>query len=280
MLARGVSAFGIQATHPGEATGEATTLAQTRPAEYTEFQIGVGCRTGLNEGRPDSVSCGGPVMDWLIHNVIADMYGPSFLLVYSVIALVIITVAYWMVRARDETGLREPPPVPSILNPYEIAYLRGGENEVIRTVLYVLYQLGFIQGWLKARPLVERADGHDTKDLTELEERVLRSIHQPVEVSDLFQSAPLGSDVEELCGHFRHNLESDHLLRPDHVRHAALRIPLLAASILIALSLYKILIAVNRGLPNIGFLIILTFLSLILLWKVVGRAATARISDR
>jgi hypothetical protein len=41
-------------------------------------------------------------MDWLIHNAIADMYGPLFLLVYSAIALVIITVAYGIVRARRD----------------------------------------------------------------------------------------------------------------------------------------------------------------------------------
>src|SRR5215468_7775683 len=75
-----------------------------------------------------------PVMDWLIHNAIADMYGPTFLLVYGAIALVVIVVAFGLVRSCDKTGLRPPPPVPGIFNPYEIAYLRGGKNEVIRTV--------------------------------------------------------------------------------------------------------------------------------------------------
>jgi len=223
-------------------------------------------------------------MDWLIHNAIADMYGPTFLLVYGAIALVVIVVAYGLVHSCDKTGLRPPPPVPGIFNPYEIAYLRGGKNEVIRTVLYVLYQYGLVEviprKWLQGPRLVERANGRVTKDLTELEERVLRSLHQPVEASDLFQHEPLGSDIEQLCGQFRSNLESDELVRPNDIRQAALRITLLAGGILVALSLYKILIAVNKGLPNIGFLILLTLLSLALLWIVVGSTATARISNR
>src|SRR5215471_2726805 len=221
-------------------------------------------------------------MDWLNHNVIADLHGPSFLLVYGAIALVIITVAYWIVRSR-EIDARDPPPVPNAFNPYEIAYLRGGKNEVIRTALYALYQYGLVEvipkKWLQSPKLVGRANGV-TKNLTELEERVLRSMHQPLEASDLFQHAQLGRDVEQLCAPLRKNLESGELLRPADFKLTALRTALLAGSILVGLSLYKVLIAVNKGLPNIGFLILLTLLSLILLWIVVGRFATARISDR
>src|SRR5262249_47172438 len=100
-------------------------------------------------------------MDWLIHNAIADIHGPSFLLVYGAIALVIITVALGFVVS-GETDRRGPPPVPSIFNPYEVAYLRGGKNEVIRTVLYVLYQLGLVEvipkKWLQPSRLGGRAD--------------------------------------------------------------------------------------------------------------------------
>ncbi|HMA71214.1 MAG TPA: TIGR04222 domain-containing membrane protein [Xanthobacteraceae bacterium] len=222
-------------------------------------------------------------MDWLNHNVIADLHGPSFLLAYAAIALAIITVAYGIVRS-CETDVRGPPLVPLTFDPYEIAYLRGGKNEVIRTVLYALYQGGFVEvipGTRRQAPrLVRHADGPDTKELTELENRILASIDRPVEVSDLFWRGHLGGDVENLCGQFRRNLESDGLLRSDRVKQVALRIPLLAGGILVALSLYKIAMALSQGLHNVGFLIILTLLSLLLLWLAVGRIATARISDR
>ena len=222
-------------------------------------------------------------MDWLNHNVIADLHGPSFLLVYVAIAVVVITVAYRIARSR-EFDVREPPPVPNTFNPYEIAYLRGGKNEVVRTVLYALYQLGFVEvipkKWPQPPRLGQRADAPDVKHLTELEDRILASIGRPVQVSDLFRRGHLGGDVENLCGQFRRNLESDGLLRADKVKQAALRILLLAGGILVALSLYKIAIASSQGLHNVGFLIILTLLSLLLLWLVVGRMAAAPISDR
>src|SRR5215831_20726508 len=84
-------------------------------------------------------------MDWLTHNAIAEIPGPSFLWVYGVIAVAVIAAAYGIVRSRDKSGLRAPPPMPSMFDPYELAYLRGGENEVIRTALYALHQLGLIE---------------------------------------------------------------------------------------------------------------------------------------
>jgi uncharacterized protein (TIGR04222 family) len=222
-------------------------------------------------------------MDWLTHNLIADIRGPPFLLIYGAIALAIIAAAYGIVRSRDKTGLREPPPVPSTFDPYELAYLRGGKNEVIRTALYALHQLGLIElvpvKWLTALRPVAGADAHRTRKLTALEERVLRSINSPVQVSHLFKSKRLGSEVERLCEPFRNKLESEELLRSDNVRQSALQIPFLAGAVLVALSLYRILLGVNDGLP-IGFLVLLTMISLILVWAVVMPMARARVSNR
>ncbi len=222
-------------------------------------------------------------MDWLTHNPIADIHGPSFLLIYGVIALAVIAAAYRIVRSRDKTGLCAPPPVPSTLDPYELAYLRGGKNEVIRTALYALHQLGLIEvipaKWLTGLRLVVGAGVHRARELTALEERVLRSIDSPVAASYLFQSKRLGSEVERLCEPFRHKLESEELLRSDNVRQSALLIPFLASAVLVALSLYRILLAVNNGWP-FGFLVMLTMISLILMWALVAPIARARVSDR
>jgi uncharacterized protein (TIGR04222 family) len=222
-------------------------------------------------------------MDWLTDNPIADIHGPPFLLIYGAIALAIITAAYGIVRSRDKTGSREPPPVPRTFDPYELAYLRGGKNEVIRTALYALHQLGLIEvipaKWLTALRLVAGAGVHRARELTAVEECVLRSIDSPVEASHLFQSKRLGSEVDRLCEPFRNKLESEELLRTDSVRQSALLIPFLASAVLVALSLYRILLAVNDRLPS-GFLVLLTMISLILVWAVVAPVARARVSDR
>jgi uncharacterized protein (TIGR04222 family) len=219
-------------------------------------------------------------MDWLTHNAIAEIPGPLFLWIYCVVALAVVAAAYRMVRSLDKTGSRAPPPVPSTFDPYELAYLRGGKNEVIRTALYALHQLGLIEVIPAKRStalrLVAVADVDRARELAALEERVLRSINYSTQASYLFQSGSLESDVERLCEPFRNKLESEELLRSDNVRGSALLIPFLASAFLVVLCLYG---AVNNALP-FGFLLILTMISLFLVWNVVAPVARVRISGR
>jgi uncharacterized protein (TIGR04222 family) len=220
-------------------------------------------------------------MDWLIHNPIADIHGPPFLLVYGVIALVVIVVAYVSAKPRDRTGLHEPPPVPGAFDPYEVAYLRGGKNAVIRTALYALHQRGLMEllpkSWFKPARIVAKADPGAAVALTRLEERVFRSLVSPVEPSSPFQNVALAVDVERLCEPLRNKLESEELLRPAAARKSAMRPPLVASAVLVSLTLYKIAMAEGRPF---GFLIILTVVALVLLWILVAPGARARISDR
>ena len=48
-------------------------------------------------------------------------------------------------RAMDRTGNLDVPPVPESPDPYRIAYLRGGENEVLRLMLFDLVRRGHLE---------------------------------------------------------------------------------------------------------------------------------------
>lgn len=74
----------------------------------------------------------------LTHNALADMYGPSFLLLYAIV--IVLTLAYcgWSVSRLDATTEERLPLVPARPDPLEIAYLRGGENEVTRVAVFDL----------------------------------------------------------------------------------------------------------------------------------------------
>jgi uncharacterized protein (TIGR04222 family) len=224
-------------------------------------------------------------MDWLIHNSIADIHGPAFLIVYIEIAVVTVLLAYAVVLLCDKTRLRAPPPVPSTFDPYELSYLRGGKNAVIRTALYSLHQLSLVdptpRAWFTDSKLVVKADLADGKALSGLEERVLRSLRSlgsPVKVSDLFKSDALGTDVEALCEPFRNRLESDELLfRPDTSRLGAMLIVFAATAVLVLLSLWRI--ATAEGRP-VGFLFWLTVVAVLILWKVVWPHVRTRITAR
>jgi uncharacterized protein (TIGR04222 family) len=218
-------------------------------------------------------------MDWLIHNPIADIHGPAFLLVYGVIALIVITVAYLNVRARDKTGRRTPPLLPGAFDPYEAAYLRGGRDAVILTALYALYQRGVIRFSFDTPPrLVVDGDSSDAQArLPRLERRVLDAISPAIAPSRLIKDKALEGDVDKLFEPFRNMLVSEQLLRTDADKASTTRDLLAASAILVALSVYKIVLAGGRPF---GFLTVLTLVALFALWLLAGSAARARVSDR
>jgi uncharacterized protein (TIGR04222 family) len=222
--------------------------------------------------------------NWLLHNPIADIHGPAFLVVYAVIATLAVLAARGIVLSRDRSSRRPPPPVPDTFDPCEVAYLRGGANAVIRTVLYGLYQRGLAQAVPPAASpsaepseVVAATDPRDTGARSELEQRVLRAIAAPVNPARLFQDRMLADDMERLCEPYRSRLEADELLRTADDKASATMVPFMASVFLVVLSVYKIALADGRPF---GFLIMLTILALIVTWIAAGSAAYARLTGR
>ena len=139
-------------------------------------------------------------MGWLIHNPIADMYGHDFLLFYGGI-IVLTLVACWLkLRQSDPTASMPLPPVPSEPNPYETAYLRGGENEVTRVVIFGLTQRGYLQVTEEADKRIEQAPDHpDPAHLPQLERAVFEALQIPLSAEDIFKSVSLSSTVRSYC---------------------------------------------------------------------------------
>ncbi len=59
--------------------------------------------------------------------------------------VVLIVACFRSIRAVDRTGDLGPPEIPAKLDPYEVAYLRGGENEVTRVAIASLIQRGLLR---------------------------------------------------------------------------------------------------------------------------------------
>jgi uncharacterized protein (TIGR04222 family) len=214
------------------------------------------------------------------------MDGPTFLVVYTLVAIAVVATAYRMVRARDKSGERALPPVPATFDPYEIAYLRGGNYAVIRTVIYALYHRGLVEilpkkKWYEPIRLAAK-DGGQSGALTALEARVFRAVGSPADPGTLFYSGPL-QDVERLCEPFRNSLQSEQLLRSDADKTSALGIPAVATVILVSLSLFRF---IADSMPPsqhraYGGLIVLTIFALFIMWVfLVGPAVAARVSTR
>ncbi len=206
-------------------------------------------------------------MGWLIHNPIADMYGHDFLLFYGGI-IVLTLVACWLkLRQSDPTASMPLPPVPSEPNPYETAYLRGGENEVTRVVIFGLTQRGYLQVTEEADKRIEQAPDHpDPAHLPQLERAVFEALQIPLSAEDIFKSVSLSSTVRSYCTTYEQTLQNEQLLTADEVKTAAKRIGLTGAAVIFGLGGYKLLIALAKGYSNVGFLIVMGIVSLVILF--------------
>jgi uncharacterized protein (TIGR04222 family) len=221
-------------------------------------------------------------MNWLTHNPIADLPLPQFLLVYSAIAIAVITAAYGAVRLLDRTDWGKPPRVPGTFDPCEMAYLRGGTNAVICTVLYGVYRRGLVLtppvSWFRASRIVAK-DDLSGRTLTGLEERILKALRRPAVPSRLFRNRSLRRGVKRLCRPFRNKLRSERLLRSGAARVAIGLVPPAATAILIALAVHKAVLAAPKGRPD-SLLILTAAVALVVLWSLVGPHARMRVSHR
>jgi uncharacterized protein (TIGR04222 family) len=207
-------------------------------------------------------------MDWLFDNPLADLHGTQFLLLYAVIAGIVVIAAVFFIDMQDMTGGMAPPPTPRDADPYELAYLRGGANDVIRTAIYALRQKRLIEIVEKGR-IRATGDSPDAFEITRLEQRVYEAVLPAPTISQLFKGRNLQDDVENLCRAYRQRLSAQQLLAPPEVRRAGRYALAIGIGLLVALAAYKIVAAILHGRSNLGFLIIEAVAScLVLLWLI------------
>jgi uncharacterized protein (TIGR04222 family) len=93
----------------------------------------------------------------ILHNPLAEMYGPDFLRLYGVVIAITLGVCWLMVSVADKTKSLSLPLIPANPNPYEIAYLQGGENQVAQLTVFNLIERGLLQVDKKN---IERSPNH------------------------------------------------------------------------------------------------------------------------
>lgn len=178
-----------------------------------------------------------------------DFTGPAFLGFYWVCVLPAVLFGAWLLRRLVEQG--EIPEL-DLSNPYLLAYLRGGKEQVVQLVVVSLVDRGLI--------LTERGM------LAVRDDQVAHSVRSPLERSALIrlrQVQPASPDkllrdpfLDASCEGLARELRERGLLASERLRGHRLLIYLLSVLILGGVALAKIVIAVGRGRHNIGFLIL------------------------
>jgi uncharacterized protein (TIGR04222 family) len=213
-------------------------------------------------------------VNWLMHNPIADMPGPSFLALYAATIVLIVVHAAVTIRRRDPTRGIEPPPVPSKPDPCEVAYLRGGENELTRLLIFELLHDSYLQqapegaetGHASGGPKIERAPDHPDPDrLDLLRRRVFDAFSEARSPRELFQPGGLAAQIGEQCRPLDWALAEEQLLSPAEWHRAVLPDRLAGTVLILALGGYRLLLALAKGRHNVGGLVLLAFVGLIVM---------------
>jgi uncharacterized protein (TIGR04222 family) len=212
-------------------------------------------------------------MDWLVHNSLANMQGPAFLVLYGVVIAATLLWCWWQARAADPTTAQSPPSVPSHPDPYEIAYLRGGENEVTRVAVFTLLQRGYLQrapaprsrfGIRPAERLTRTAKYPPAGSLAPLERQVFNWFSSPRSPLEIFQSR-VPAEVKRECAGYEQRARDERLLMPEAAVNQTRLMRVLGAIVILGLGGYKLAVALTTGHNNVVFLIIMAIVALVAL---------------
>src|SRR5688572_64296 len=99
-------------------------------------------------------------------NPITDLTGPQFLVFYAILIVVTVVVCRRRRRSSETTSALPLPSLPEDFDPYEIAYLRGGDNEVARAAAVRLTELGYLL--LVDKRIVAQTNHPPLQDLSDL----------------------------------------------------------------------------------------------------------------
>jgi uncharacterized protein (TIGR04222 family) len=203
-------------------------------------------------------------MEILIDNPLATMYGPYFLVFFGFViffAVVILALVKTQFDSTDQLGI---PAIPPNIDPYEIAFLRGGTNEVARSVVFSLLQKGFIEIDNIATPAVIKKTQNqtNTRSLNPIEQLTLGWLGASREPKEFFGASGLVKHLEVYGNSYQGRLEQQQMLTSDEDRAALNPVKWSVYLLIFCLGAYKLLAAIAHGNFNIIFLIIFTLTGL------------------
>lgn len=173
--------------------------------------------------------------------------GPTFLAAYMMLAvLVVLGFRVWL---KERMARRADPALEGTLlsDPYALAYLRGGAQEVVRVAAFMLLDRELLK--VDAQRKVVAAPFADTSGLREIERQVLARFQTP---TSIFTFLAQQAWAEDVCKDYREGLVRAGLLNgPDPTVRAVYWVLVVA---MVGLAIVKVAHALAEGRSNVLFL--------------------------
>jgi len=198
-----------------------------------------------------------------VPSVITNMPGPHFLVLYGIVIAVTLLGCWLWVRTRDASQSLPLPKIPTKPDPFKVAFLRGGENEVTRLVIFGLLQRGYLKLAEKKKFLfidlepsrIAKAKKRPSlRYLSKLERIVYDDFSAPLLAKEVFKSLP--EKVKIVCSGWQQQFEEAQLLSPTDRLSINIPTAVIGASIILGLGLFKLMAALSAGRTNIKFLVV------------------------
>ena len=211
-------------------------------------------------------------MDIILHNFIADMPGPYFLGFYALTIIATLILCWILKHVADYSRFLPTPSIPKQPDPYEIAYLRNGEEEVARVAVFNLIRQRLLE--IVPDPAnnpIQRVQQtsigiSSANQLSPMEHHVFNWFARPRRKSEV-TSNELPSLVKPFCTDYQRRLEKEQLLRSPGMMSIITHwlILLLGILTIVGLGGYKLYVALIKGYHNIAFLIVMGIIAVCIL---------------
>lgn len=197
-----------------------------------------------------------------------DWRGPEFLLFYAV--LVIVTLIVLRIARRAAEAGEPDARTGALADPYRIALLREGPQEMVRVAVVSLTDRGLLEvgdGSVKVTDA-----GRTTPVRRRLEQQVLEMCRTAWDPPALFDSPLFAPIVIE----YERELQRMQLLADEETLARRRRLTRVAALFLVAVAGLKIFLALQRGRTNVGFLVLFAVVATLLVYAGTNRRTTAK----
>jgi uncharacterized protein (TIGR04222 family) len=191
-----------------------------------------------------------------------DLPGPAFLVFYGLLAVAVHLAWRPLVRLFGETTDERDVPAGRFdlanLDPYLVAYLRGGEPETARVVIVSLLDRGLL---VADGEKLRAAPGSAAKVARPIESVLLRTFGTGAKGSAVFKDAAFRAT----CATLATELEHLGLLRNTQARVRVVLLRVAAIALLLGVAALKVWVAIERGHYNVAFLVLLAIAATVLM---------------
>ena len=204
-------------------------------------------------------------MDILFDNPLGTMYGPYFLMLYVVFIISIVILLVILKFLLDDSGKSPSPIISGEIDPYEIAYLRGGNNELTRSAVFGLIKKDLLEfsDAAKMDMIRQKSPGLAVSGLNKVEQITFDWFKTERSTSEVFSSYGLTEQLSAYGDAYEQKLERQNLLNGADLKTKLRLFRWLAVLAIAGFGGYKVLAAFAHGRYNVVLIFVIGIIGMI-----------------